>query len=105
MNPYKRKRKLLLIAFALVALAALVILFTRPNAPYAVGLVIFILCAGYGTHLLQESLKTKGAAWDKKRLTPQKRRQRRLLERDRGKVIAFPKTAGSTAKQPDRQEH
>lgn len=105
MNPYKRKRKLLLTAFTLVALAALVILFMRPNAPYTVGLVIFCLCAGYGTYLLQGSLKAKGAAWDKKRLTPKKRRQRKLLERDRGKVIAFPKTAGSTAKQPDSHEH
>ncbi len=90
MNPFEKKRKALIIGFAVLCLGALVSLITTPGSLLGVYMVLGCLLSGYGIYLYNGSLKQKSAAWEKKRMTPQKKMRRELLEKDHGKVIVFP---------------
>jgi hypothetical protein len=89
-NQFDKKRRTVILCYAVFAAAAAVVLFTMPGTHAASIMVMCGIAAGIGTAAYSRSLRKRSKDFESRRLTPRRKLRHKLLEKDSGKVIEFP---------------
>ncbi|MGI6706016.1 MAG: hypothetical protein ACOX6S_07060 [Clostridia bacterium] len=90
MNKYDKKKLLILLAYILLCLFTFLYIALAPPSSVMSVLVLVCIFLGYFTYVYTKKMKNKSAVYEKRRLSAKKRRRRQLLDKNRGKVLAFP---------------
>lgn len=86
-NQHDQKRKWILLAFITLCLFTFGYICFAPSSSIMTILIFLCLFMGYITFLFTKKLKKKSITLEKRRMTLHKKKQQRLLDNQRGKVI------------------